>query len=372
MKNLKEIRKEFPELERLVHLSSAALSLMPERSKQAMIQALTDREYTSEKRTAVRKERDLAARREIAALIHASAEDICMVANTSEGLNILAQGLDLQAGDNVVLSEIEFSGNIIPWLNLEKKGVRIKRAKTEFGQDPTEKILAAIDGRTRLVTLSFVGWIDGFKTNVAEIGAYCRERGIIFVVDGIQGVGVMELNVTAAQVSFLSCGGQKWLMSPNGTGFIYVAKSVLPLISQKYLGYLSIDNEADNTFDFALPLKGDAARFQIGAVNDKGIAAMERSLSLILETGIADIQDHVIGLNRYAGEGLRKMGYTLVSDRRPDHMSSILSFWGDDTLGAYHRLTRKGVIVSLRNGWIRVSPHLYNTEQDIDKFLAAL
>ncbi len=372
LKNIKEIRKEFPELERIVHLNSAALSLIPERSKQALIASLSDRELTSEERTVLRSRREAEARRKIAGLINAPAEDICMVTNTSEGMNIMAQGLDFQAGDNIVLSETEFSGNIVPWLNLEKKGIRVKRACTEYGQDPVEKILAEIDDRTRLVTLSFVGWIDGFRSDVASLGAVCRERDIVFVVDGIQGVGAMALDVAASNISFMSCGGQKWLMSPNGTGFIYVAKDLLPRIDQRYLGYLSLDDECDNKFSFVLDLKTGAARFQIGAINDKGIAAMERSLSLILETGIADIQEHLIGLNRYAGERLQDRGYTLISSTDPARMSSILSFRGRDTRTAYDRLIRKGIIVSLRNGWIRVAPHFYNTEEDIDRLLAAL
>jgi selenocysteine lyase/cysteine desulfurase len=366
------IRKEFPELDRVVHLNSAALSLMPECSKKAIFQALIDREFTTEKRTETRLGRDLEARKKIARLINARAEDICLITNTSEGLNIMAQGLALHAGDNVVLAETEFCGNIVPWLNLEKKGVHVIRATSEYGKDPTANILAAVDGNTRVVTVSFVGWIDGFRINVAKIGKYCNERNIIFVVDAIQGIGAIGLDVASSQISFLSCGGQKWMMSPNGTGFLFVRKNVLPLISQKYLSYLSIVNNTDNSYDFTVQLNRDATRFRIGSISDIGIAAMEKSVSLILTAGIKNIQDHIIGLNRYAGEQLAEKGYTLVSDINPENMSGILSFRGEKTCETYNQLIRKGIIVSLRNGWIRISPHLYNNIEDIDKMLAAL
>ncbi|HOW86377.1 MAG TPA: aminotransferase class V-fold PLP-dependent enzyme [Candidatus Aminicenantes bacterium] len=366
------IRNEFPELARIIHLNSAALSLMPECSKQALVAALADRELTSEARTALRVGRDLDARQKIGRLINAPAETICVVANTSEGLNVAAQGLDFRPGENVVLSENEFVGNIVPWLNLASKGVLVKRAAVPFGQDPAAAIRAAVDTRTKVVALSLVGWIDGFKTDVAALGRFCRERDILFVVDGIQGVGAVGLDVAASHIDFLACGAQKWLMSPNGTGFLYASKNILPRIRQKYMGYLSLDSDADNAFDFEIRPRTDASRFHLGSYNDKGIAALGRSLSLILEAGIAEVQKHVVGLNVRAAAGLRQKGYTIVSSLDPDHMSGILTFRGADTASAYERLISRGIVVSLRNGWIRISPHVYSNGEDIDRLLAAL
>jgi selenocysteine lyase/cysteine desulfurase len=366
-----KIREEFPELSHIVHLNSAAISLMPREAKAAVAQAIRDREYTSEKRTEIRLRRELETRKKIAAMINAGTEEICMVSNTSEGLNIIAQGLNLSAGENVVLAETEFAGNVLPWLNLEKKGVRIKKASSGYGKDPADSILAAVDGKTRVVTVSFVGWIDGFRLNLTKIGEHCRERSIVFVVDAIQGIGAIELNVRSSHVSFLACGGQKWLMSPNGTGFIFVHKNLLPGIDLKYLGYLSVLSDPE-AFDFRADLKGDATRFRLGSISDIGIAAMEKSVGLILGAEVKNTQTHVIELNRYAAEVLLKKGYELVSDLNPENMSGILTFRGRNTLEKYRELIQKGIIVSLRNGWIRISPHLYNNKEDIDKMLEAL
>lgn len=365
------IRQEFPELDRIVYLNSAAMSLMPHDAKAAVAEALVDREFTSEKRTEIRLGRETRARHKISELIRSSPEELCMVSNTSEGLNIIAQGLDFRPGDNIVLAEKEHIANVLPWLNLENRGVRIKRIPSEYGKDFADSLIAAVDKRTRVVTVSFVGWVDGFRPDMAKIGRFCHEHNIVFAVDAIQGIGAMDFDVTAFHVSFLSCGGFKWLMSPNGTGFIYVRKDLLANLEPSYVSYLNVNADAE-AFDFRIRLKNDASRFRLGSISDIGIAAMEKSVDLILRTGIKNIQDHVWGLNRYAAEELVKKGYTIISDLSPEHRSGILTFHGKDTTEKYGGLIRKGIVVSLRNQWIRVSPHFYNNREDIDRMLEAL
>jgi len=366
-----ELRNEFPELEEVVYLNNAAISLMPVRSREALIASLKDREYTGEKRTEIRNEREKNTRKKIGEIINASYKDICLVSNTSEGLNIIAQGLDLKEDENVVIVKHGFPGNSVPWLNLTKKGVRVKIVDSEYGDDATEKIMAAVDGATRVLSISFVEWIDGFKYDLEKLGNFCHEKGIIFVVDSIQGVGAMKLDVRSARISFLSNGGFKWLMSPNGTGFIYVNKNILPEIDMKYLGYLSLV-KGPMDFDYDLTLKDSAKKFRLGSINDTGIAAMERSLDLILELGIEKIQKHILDLTQYASEGIRTKGYDILSDFPDKNRSGILSFGSKDTAELYQRLIEKNIIVSFRKKWIRISPHLYNTQEDIDRMLVCL
>lgn len=365
------IRKEFPELDRIVYLNSAAMSLMPLQAKAAVTEALVDREFTSEKRTEIRMEREIRTRRKIAELIRALPEEICLVSSTSEGLNIIAQGLSCAKGDNIVLAEKEHMANVLPWLNLEKKGVVVKRASCEYGEDFSDSLMETVDDRTRVIAVSFVGWIDGFRLDLAKIGRFCRDKKIVFAVDAIQGVGAADLDVTASHVSFLSCGGFKWLMSPNGTGFIYVRKALLEELESRYVSYLSVTEGAE-VFGFRIRLKDDATRFRLGSISDIGIAAMDRSLDMILRTGIRTIQRHIGELNRYAAEGLVKKGFTPISDTSSEHRSGILTFRNDNTPERYRALIRKGIIVSLRNQWIRMSPHFYNIREDIDRMLDAL
>ncbi|MBN1224988.1 MAG: aminotransferase class V-fold PLP-dependent enzyme [Candidatus Aminicenantes bacterium] len=363
-----ELRNEFPELKDIVYLNNAAISLLPIRSREALMECLKDREYTGEKRTDIRNERDRRTRQNIGELINASYRDICLVSNTSEGLNIVAQGLDLKETENVVIAKHGFPGNAVPWLNLRKKGVTIKIVDSEYGEDATSKILALIDDATRVLSISFVEWIDGFRYDLDLLGDFCHKKGIVFVVDSIQGVGAMKLDVQSSRISFLSNGGFKWLMSPNGTGFIYVDKNILPKIDMKYLGYLSLA-KGPMDFDYDLTLKEGAKKFRLGSINDTGIAAMEKSLELILDLGIEKIQDHILNLISYACEKIKSKGYAVLGDFPDKNRSGILSFRGESIEEVYEKLVDRNVIVSFRKKWIRISPHFYNTIEDMDRLL---
>jgi len=366
-----EVRKEFPELRDITYINNAAVSLMPLGSRNAMTNSLKDRSLTGEKRTDLRNQRELNVRTKLARLVNASVDEICMVSNTSEGLNIIARGLDLREGDNVVLADCEFPGNVLPWLNLQKTGVGVKVVRTQYGEDPTDNILSTVDENTKVVTVSFVEWIDGFKFNLEEIGRFCAQRDILFVVDAIQGAGALKLDVKSARISFLSAGGFKWLLSPNGTGFIYVAKKIRDRIDLTYLSYLSItDSPMEFNFDFTL--RDDATRFRLGSISDTGIAAMEKSLDLILEAGIEGIENHILFLTGYAAENLEKKGYNVLSNMGPEHRSGILTFGGRDIRKKYDELLAHDIIVSFRKEWIRISPHFYNNEDDINKLLGLL
>ena len=366
-----ELRNEFPELKDITYLNNGAISLMPLRSREALVASIKDREYTGEKRTKIRNERERQARKKIGQLINSPYEDICLVSNTSEGLNIIAQGLDLNERENVVIVKHGFPGNTVPWLNLKKKGVTVKIVDSEYGEDATEKIMDAVDGATRVVSRSFVEWIDGFKYDLDKIGTFCHQQGVVFVVDSIQGVGAMKLDVQSSKISFLSNGGFKWLLSPNGTGFIYVDKNILPKIDMKYLGYLSLVKNPME-FDYDMTLKEGAKKFRLGSINDNGIAAMETSLDLILELGIENIQSHILELIQYTSEGIKAKGYDILGDFPKENKSGILSFGGKDIADVYQRLIDGNVIVSFRKKWIRVSPHLYNMKEDIDRMLELL
>jgi len=181
-----ELRNEFPELKDIVYLNNAAISLMPIRSRKALIESLKERKYPREKRMEIRNKRERRTREKIGKLINASYQDICLVSNTSEGLNIIAQGMNLKEKENVVIVKHGFPGNSLPWLNLKKKGVTVKIVDSEYGEDATAKILAAVNDATKVLSISFVEWIDGFKYDLDVLGDFCNKNGIAFVVDSIQ------------------------------------------------------------------------------------------------------------------------------------------------------------------------------------------
>jgi len=366
-----DIRKEFPISEGVIHLNSAAMSLIPHSAVDALLKSLKDGETANEQWMKNRVEREDRARQHSAKMINGSQEDVCMIANTSEGINIIAQGLAWKKGDNVVLTDAEFPGNVLPWLNLRKQGVAVTVVRAEYGKDPTERIFAAVNERTKVVSISFVGWIDGFMHDLDEIGRFCRERDIILAVDAIQGLGAMKIDVKSSKISFLAAGGFKWLLSPPGTGIMYIDKELLAHLDQKYVGYLSDRSEAEE-FDFTMNLKDDIMRFRIGSINYPGIAAMAKSLELILNVGVENIQKHILELIDYAGKRLLEKSYSVISPLEAKNRSGILTFGGRNILEKYFRLADKGILTSYRKEWLRISPHLFNNKDDIDRLLEEL
>ncbi|TKJ30636.1 hypothetical protein CEE39_08095 [bacterium (candidate division B38) B3_B38] len=373
MFELAQVRRQFPELSAVTYLNNAAQSLIPIQSRQALLDSLSHRSMVCEERIRLRQLTELKTRKNIARLLNGSWEEIVMVTNTSEGLNIIAQGASLKEGDNIVVPDNEFPANLLPWLHLkESKGVEMRLVPSRGGFVFLDDIKKYVNARTRLLALSHVGWVDGFRHTLQEIGEFCQRRGIIFVVDAIQSVGALNIDVKECKVSALTAGGYKWLLSPCGTGFLYIDQELLSSIKPTYLSYLSISTEPED-FQFQIDLRPDASRFKLGSINDMGIGAMEKSLELILYLGMEQIESYLLSLTDLLAEGLQKKGHRIVSHLDPAHRSSILTFEAKgDAVEIYNRLQDHQVIVSLRRGWLRVSPHFYNSEEDIARLLEHL
>ncbi len=247
MFELDQVRRQFPELSVVTYLNNAAQSLIPIQSRQALLDTLSHRSIACEERIRLRQQTELRTRKKIARLLNASWEEIAMVSNTSEGLNIIARGASLEEGDNIVVPDNEFPANLLPWLNLkESKGVEVRLVPSREGFVFSDDIKEHVNPRTRLIALSHVGWIDGFRHNLQEIGEFCNRRGIIFVVDAIQSAGALSIDVKESKVSALTAGGYKWLLSPCGTGFLYIDQELLNSIKPTYLSYLSISTEPED------------------------------------------------------------------------------------------------------------------------------
>ena len=373
MFEIAQVRRQFPELAVITYLNNAAQSLIPIQSRQAMIDTLSHRSLPGEERIRLRQQTELETRQKIARLLNASWEEITMVTNTSEGLNIIAQGAPLKAGDNIVVPHNEFPANLLPWLHLkENKGVEVRLVPSRGGFVFLDDIKQHVNARTRLLAISHVGWIDGFRHPLQQLGEFCHQRGIIFVVDAIQSAGALSIDVKRCKVSALTAGGYKWLLSPCGSGFLYVDRELLSSIKPTYLSYLSISTEPED-FRFQMDLRPDASRFKLGSINDAGIGAMDKSLELILYLGVEEIEGYLLRLTDFLAEELQRRGYRIVSHTDHSHRSSILTFEAKgDAAELYQKLVNKQIIVSLRRGWLRVSPHFYNSEEDIARLLESL
>lgn len=318
---------------------------------------------------AVDKVRQAAAR-----LLHAEADEVTFVKNTSEGLNYVANGIQWATGDNVVSTALEFVANVYPWMNLEQRGVHHRIVRDEDGRIPFDRLAAAIDRRTRVVAISAVQWSSGFRVDLTRLGELCKEKGVLLCVDAIQAMGVHPFDVKAMNIDFLAADGHKWLCAPDGCGLFYCRRELVGHLRPTEPGYLCMKGD----FDTATPkfdLRDDARRFDSGAYNIAGVNALGASISLLLEVGIDEIQKRVKLLTDRLVEGLKHKAWRLFSPRTASEWSGIISFASDKhDLAQLQRHLRDEfrIVVARRLGRLRASPHFYNTEEEIDQLIDAL
>ncbi|NOX35952.1 MAG: aminotransferase class V-fold PLP-dependent enzyme [Calditrichaeota bacterium] len=365
-------RQLFPHIDQgVVYLNHAAVSPMHRRALQAMEDYFQERMVGDIEYWPRAMEKKQLLKQHIARLIHASAEHIALVNNTSTGLNILANGLDWKPGDRILLNDFEFPANVYPFLNLRRRGVEIDFVPHRNGRILLDDLAARITPRTRLLTISFVEFLNGFRNDLVAIGELCRQHGLIFCVDGIQGVGALQLDVQATGIDFLANGGQKWLMWPLGMAFVYVSPRLFDQLHPAFAGWLSVE-QAWDFFDYRLAFLPDASRFEPGTHNVPGIIGALASTELFLEIGMARIEAHILHLAGKLIQELQQRGYRLFTPTEEKFRSGIVTFYHDRAESLFDYLKQQHIHVSLREGMIRVSPHFYNTEGDIAAFLNAL
>ena len=312
----------------------------------------------------------------IARLIGADSGEIALLTNTTYGLNIATRTLPFRAGDVVLIHDREFPANVYPWMALERQGVVVRRIPAAGALADEEALLRAMDGpNVRAVSVSWVSFVTGFKADLARIGHACRERGIYFVVDGIQGVGADVIDVHACAIDILACGGQKWLLSPWGSGFAYVREALVQQLEPAPVGWMAVRGSEDFTrlLDYDLTWRDDARRFEVITIPFQDIAGLEASLDLIHELGPAAVASRVASLaSRIVDWASGREGVTLVTPSDPAFRAGIVSVAPRDPVWTSARLDSAGVAHSLREGFIRLSPHVYNTEGEVDRALAVL
>lgn len=302
-------------------------------------------------------------------LINADPLDIAFIKNTSEGMGIVAEGLPWKSGDNVVIAAEEYPANVYPWMNLDHRGVEVRVVPTRDRRIWVKDIRSALDGRTRLVSLSSVEFASGFRNDLDAIGGLCRERGIYFFVDAIQSLGVFPLDARRTPVDFLAADGHKWLLAPEGAGIFYLRRELVERLHPVGIGWNSVINSrAFSTIDFRL--KPNAGRWESGSLNVAGITALGASLKLLLDIGIDAITSRVLELTDYLCERARKAGLEIYSSRRPEDKSSIVSLVSPgDPRELVRRCRQEGVVINQRAGRLRACPHGYNTFAEVDRMM---
>lgn len=313
-------------------------------------------------------------RRSAARLLNAEPAEITFIKNTTEGLIWVANGLDWQAGDNVVTIAIEFPANIYPWMALSARGVELRMVQPVDGRLSAASLEQAMDERTRVLTISAVQFTNGFRADLAELGRICRRRGVLFCVDAIQMLGALPIDVQAMNIDFLAADGHKWVCGPLSCGVFYIRRELIARLQPVLAGWLCMRNPLDfEHYDFSFV--DSACKFDTGSYNVVGIYGLGAALDLVRGVGIEQIGQRVLMLTDRLAAGLRDKGYEVASPRGADEASGILSFSSPHRAAAALRdeLERDHQIyLVVRDGRLRASPHYYQTPEEIDALVAAL
>lgn len=370
---------EFPWADRdgAAYLNNASTGPLPRRAALAAAEFTRLREephrLTMDHQWAVAAE----ARRRFASLLGADAASIGLMVNTTYGLNVAALSLPLGSGDVILTHDREFPSNVYVWQALAKRGVRLELVPNAGGLPDEDRLLRMMDEvpGVKLVSVSWVQFATGHRADLARIGAACRERGIWFVVDGIQGLGALTIDVASCHVDVFACGAQKWLLSPWGTGFVYVRPELVRTLDPSPVGWLSVAGSDDfsRLVDYDLTYRDDARRFEVFTLPFQDFAGTNASLALLDELGPLAVERRIAGLaSRIVRWADGRAGVRLVTPADPARRAGVVSVAPADPAAAAARLTAANVQFSLREGAIRLSPHVYNSEAEVDRALEAL
>ncbi|MEK6742127.1 MAG: aminotransferase class V-fold PLP-dependent enzyme [Nitrospirota bacterium] len=311
-------------------------------------------------------QRVVEVRRICAQLVNATVDEIAFIKSTSHGLSLVAEGMDWQSGDNVLFFEKDFPSNIYPWINLKRRGVEARAITSRGGRVLIEDIERLMDGRTRLIAVSSVLFSNGFRTDLKRIGELCRSKGVLLCVDVIQSLGIIPMDVRELNVDFLAADAHKWLLGPEGIGIFYCRKELVQSLRPPLVGWKSVQNEFD--FDHpALRLKNDAQRFEEGSQNVMGIFGIGAAVELLLEVGIPNIEKRVLDLGDQIIREAGKRGFAVLTPEQRDQRGGNITIAGAfDPAAARDALRERGIMVNVRGGGLRLSPHFYNTTDDIN------
>jgi selenocysteine lyase/cysteine desulfurase len=368
-------REEFPALDEAIYLNSASIGPIPERTRRRLDEysamrtaphRMNDHDFFSE----LDQARTLTAR-----LLNVTAGEIALTFNTSYGLNLAARGLPLVSGDIVLASDREFPANVYPWMRLAERGVTLELAPVTPEGWPDEAFLVArmADPKVRVLAVSLVQFSNGYQVDLARLSERARETDTYLVVDAIQGLGAVPVDLRTTPVDILSAGGQKWLLSPWGSGFVYVRRELLPVVEPVVMGWMAFEGTDDFTrlTDYDPRLREDARRYEMISLPFQDFAGYNKSLGLLLDVGVPAIARHIAAVQEPMLEWAARKGMRITSPVGT-HGSGIVCVAVPDPAEAYRAIRAQGVVASVREGAIRLSPHLFNTVDEMERVTGML
>ena len=366
---------EFPILEHGLYANHAAIAPWPRAASRAVAEfAQENCEIGAEKYNHwLLREKHL--RKNLAGLINAdSPDDIALLKNTTEGICTVANGIDWQNGDNIVLPMGEFPSNRLPWLALQRFGVEVREVDIRSPQDPEQALLARMDKRTRLLSVSAVQWTDGLCLRLETLGAACKQNNVLFFVDAIQQLGAVQMDVQACGIDFLAADGHKWLLAPEGIAVFYCRESVRESLQLRQQGWHMVDEPYQFNRDQWLPSKA-ATRFEAGSPNTLGQAALHASVGLLQDVGMRQVEAYITANSLTLSEGIADIpGLELVRPFDKQRVSGIVSFRipDKDPTEVHRALQQRQLSCAVRGDAIRLSPHFYQAGKPLQEILAVI
>lgn len=364
------ILSEFPQQSDIIHLNHAAVSPWPMRTVMAVKTFAEENLKVGSLHYGEWLAKENQLRQQLCWLLNAeSADDIALLKNTSEALSVVAYGLQWRQDDNIVSTIQEFPSNRIVWESLSRFGVELRQADLSCGPSQENAIFALADKRTRLLTVSSVQYGTGLRMNLASLGQFCREKGILFCVDAIQSLGAILFDVQKIHADFVMADGHKWMLGPEGLALFYCAPEIRNQLHLNQYGWHMVENH----FDFekkAWKIAHSARRFECGSPNMLGIHALSASLSMLQELGMEFIENKVLGNAAFLMKMIQEnKELTLITPSVPPRYAGIVTFQHNhvNPLSLHNHLIRCGILCSLRNGAIRFSPHFYTPEDKLEK-----
>lgn len=356
-----------------IYLNHAAVGVLPVPSRDAL-HAFVDAHASLGVMGVFRYEAQMPSyRAAIGRFIGARESEVAILRNTGDGANAVAAGFDWKQGDEVVLADNEFPANAHPWISLRQRGVRVTLIRTERERLTPDVLRAHMSANTRVVAVSWVSFEDGYRHDLAGLAEVAHERGAIFCVDAVQGLGAFRLNVGRDGIDALYCGGQKWMLALQGVSFLYVGEHLRERLRLASPGWRSVADMWDFR-NYEQPWVGDGSRFEGGTPNFIGALSLAKSVELFELHDPAAIEEYVIALTDRLCEGLQSCGARILSHRGGGRSSGIVTFTmpGKEPVALGKALQKQGIITTYRSSGIRVSPHGYNTESEIDRVLDAV
>jgi len=368
-KKLQKIRSLFPITQKVIYLNHAGtgpMSLLAENAIKGCIKVYkTQAEFNFNDYFAGLKR----SRKIFAKLINAEPEEIAFTHNTSEGIYIALINLPFKKGDEIiVMSEVFPAVRYVVEYNLPKIN---KKFVSFCGKNPIEVVRKNLNKKTRAVILDHAQFFTGEMINLQSLSEFLQEKGIFFVVDGIQSIGAIEINTKKISVDFIACGGGKWLFGPSGTGFLYVNKKNFKNLRKLHTGWLGVNWKSFENFEISPPLFNDARMFEQGTRNVIGISGLTEHIKMLLEFGKKNVEHRVLQLKNHMRRGFQKLGFSIITPASGPQ-SGIITIKPENSRKIYGYLKENRVAISLRNNCLRFSPHFYNTEEEIEKVLNLL